>query len=563
MRTVFASFNKFLTTDYQVVAKNTRLDDLEVTGARLQGTWIWKEDPNLSIPAQPTNVRRGDVGGVPEIQIQLQSKYDECLKCVHITLREIDGNVEAKVDWAAWTDEDRKVGYDFSNDRSKPVSIATCVGGEGYGVAELNFKVRRVQKRSHGTKSVAIVGVEGSGKTVMLAGLGALYSLPDGDGYFLSPQNFSTAAYVADKIQRMRRGEWPAATAGDEMQGLDWTLRRKTTGQCPSDACGVSFLDFAGEVYRTAFGIRKNDGHAELAKEAESLRQYIRGADDLIVLINLRDVINKGVDDHRTQESMWITNEILKYAMDESNGRLRPRAAIVLSQADSYEATIKACGGPAGVLKKYLPHVWANYDWLDILTASAIGKDALDDDGNTLPDKELQFTGLKPIVEWIKQSLEESSVDESFEASDGDEFPFGGEVFINASGNGKFLCADLSLSEGGTSLGSLPIMANRGKADVWETFVFVKNDDGTVSIRSKLNNKYLSAAVDAEGQVSACADEITEREKFWLFKRIGDDRCVLQSCANKQGVSVNRDSGRVAVLADSPDECEWLTVNMA
>ena len=39
-------------------------------------------------------------------------------------------------------------------------------------------------------KKVAIIGVEGSGKTVMLAGLGDLYSHADDDGYFLSPQNF-------------------------------------------------------------------------------------------------------------------------------------------------------------------------------------------------------------------------------------------------------------------------------------------------------------------------------------------------------------------------------------
>ena len=33
-------------------------------------------------------------------------------------------------------------------------------------------------------KKVAIVGVEGSGKTVMLAGLGDLYTYPDEEGYF-------------------------------------------------------------------------------------------------------------------------------------------------------------------------------------------------------------------------------------------------------------------------------------------------------------------------------------------------------------------------------------------
>ncbi|MBR0504123.1 MAG: hypothetical protein IJJ84_01865 [Kiritimatiellae bacterium] len=90
-------------------------------------------------------------------------------------------------------------------------------------------------------KKVAIVGVEGSGKTVMLAGLGHLYSRPDVNGYFLCPKNFQTAAYVSDKIARMRKGEWPTATADDVMQGLDWTLRRRQLGHlCQVLPFGVS-----------------------------------------------------------------------------------------------------------------------------------------------------------------------------------------------------------------------------------------------------------------------------------------------------------------------------------
>ena len=42
-----------------------------------------------------------------------------------------------------------------------------------------------------------------------------------------------------------------------------------------------------------------------------ALKEYIRNADDLIVLINLRDIIVQGTHEPRVQESMWITNEIL------------------------------------------------------------------------------------------------------------------------------------------------------------------------------------------------------------------------------------------------------------
>ena len=251
-------------------------------------------------------------------------------------------------------------------------------------------------------KKVAIVGVEGSGKTVMLAGLGDLYTYPDEDGYFLVPKNFGTAAYVAEKIARMRRGEWPVATAGDEMQGLDWTLSRQKEGGRgrPVNICEVSFLDFAGEVYRAAYGI-SSGGDASLKEQAEELKQYVCGADELIVLINLRDVITNGLGDKRVQEAMWITKSILDTALGDG-AAAAPRAAIVLSQADSYASTIKACGGAQGVLKKYLPYVANSYGWLDVFYASAVDKTALDDNGNMVPAADFTTQGLLPIMAWIR-----------------------------------------------------------------------------------------------------------------------------------------------------------------
>ena len=258
-------------------------------------------------------------------------------------------------------------------------------------------------------KKVAIVGVEGSGKTVMLAGLGDLYTYPDEEGYMLVPKNFSTAAYVAERIERMRKGEWPAATADDVMEGLDWTLKRRVQGgrQRPETICEVSFLDFAGEVYRTAFGIGVGD--QSLAEQAEELKRYVREADDLLVLINLRDVTVHGIRDRRVQEAMWITKAILDAALAEESGRKAPRAAIVLSQADSYAETIKKCGGAKGVLQKHLPYVAYDYEWLDVFATSAVDKTKLDDDGNAVPAKDFTSKGLLPIMTWIRGGVVEDS----------------------------------------------------------------------------------------------------------------------------------------------------------
>ena len=254
-------------------------------------------------------------------------------------------------------------------------------------------------------KKVAIVGVEGSGKTVMLACLGELYTTPDEQGYFLDPENFQTAAYVMDKISRLRNGEWPMATSDDVMQELNWTLRRRNPGGCrPEEICEISFLDFGGEVYRAAFGIRGGVDEA-LSNEIKQLKDYVSAADELIVLINLRDIINNGVSDRRVQESIWITSSILKSALNRPNGST-PRASIAITQADSYADTIRTCGGARGVLAKYLPHVSNSYDWLDIFYVTAVDKTVIGDDGNPIPDPSFKSDGLRVLMDWIINSGE-------------------------------------------------------------------------------------------------------------------------------------------------------------
>ncbi len=251
-------------------------------------------------------------------------------------------------------------------------------------------------------KKVAIVGVEGSGKTVMLAGLGELYARPDENGFFLEPKNRETASYVSSKIARMRRGIWPLATPEDVMQGLDWVLRRQTDpDRRPEDFCWVSFLDFPGEVYRAAFGEKEGSPRREIAASVESLKSYVKRADVLMVLINLRDVITNSLSDGRVQESMWITKSILDTVIGEGGRKASTRAVIVLSQADSYAETIRSCGGPKGVLDKYLPSVASCYGFLDVIAVSAVSKTVLDAQGNVVPSADFQLDGLKALVKWI------------------------------------------------------------------------------------------------------------------------------------------------------------------
>lgn len=251
-------------------------------------------------------------------------------------------------------------------------------------------------------KKVAIVGVEGSGKTVILAGLGELYLRPDTDGLFLEPKNFETAAYVAEKIMRMRAGLWPVATPEDFMQGLDWTLRRRREARGrPESICRISCLDFAGEVYSAAFGVSERQD--ELRTEIDMLKSYVRSVDDLVVLVNLKDVVSHGVADRSVQKAMWITKNILDVALDDSDGCKPPRTAIVLSQADAYADTIRSCGGAREALERYLPYVGNNYNWLDVFAVSSVDRTELNEDGELVPVPDFKPSGLRPLMDWILQ----------------------------------------------------------------------------------------------------------------------------------------------------------------
>ena len=245
-------------------------------------------------------------------------------------------------------------------------------------------------------KKVAIVGVEGSGKTVMLAGLAALYERPDENGYYLDPKDPETFWYTSDQIALMRQGKWPAATEADSKRRLTWTLCKRSGGR-PQRLSELSFLDFAGEVYRAAFGVGER---AELSEEAKELRQYVDEAEVLFVLVNLSDVIAGRRTDPRVRESMWLTKAILDWATDEDK-KTHPRTAIVLSQCDLYRSTIDSCGGAKAVLEKYLPIVGNNYSWLDVFSVSSVDKTRLGADGTPVPEEDFKSTDLRALMSYI------------------------------------------------------------------------------------------------------------------------------------------------------------------
>lgn len=279
--------------------------------------------------------------------------------------------------------------------------------------------------------NIAIVGPEGSGKTVMLAGLGALYIRPDSEGYYLEPLDRTTYAYVSGLVHEMRNGHWPMATEVDERKPLTWKLCRRDGLSGGEALCKVSFFDFAGEIYRDAFGRAENISTSRTKTESKPrgkhagdfqtpmndcalLQRSVRKADVVFVLVNLSDVISGRGGIARATEIGWATKSILDYVYAHTSCQHRQsKAVLVLSQADAYQDIIKAEGGPCRVLEKYLPVIWSAYSDIEVITASSVGRTRLDDDGIAVPATDFSFDGLKVIVDVILRKIAAPGDDDS------------------------------------------------------------------------------------------------------------------------------------------------------
>lgn len=250
--------------------------------------------------------------------------------------------------------------------------------------------------------NIAIVGVEGSGKTVLMAAMGDKYKSPDANGIFLKPVNRETFAYCEKLMGEMQDGKWPIATGKAITDNLRWTLTRKVADGDDDRIAELSFLDFGGEIYRLAFGGGVHDEPDEDTKNAiTQLRSHVEEAEVLIVLVNLSDIINGKRNEERTIEMNWLSQAILSFAYDEAK---KSSVALVFTQADSYAETITDCGGLRGVLTKYMPTVDTSYGKrLALFSVAAVNKTvpAPDGSGFQVPSPDFKPHGLENLVSWV------------------------------------------------------------------------------------------------------------------------------------------------------------------
>jgi formylglycine-generating enzyme required for sulfatase activity len=222
---------------------------------------------------------------------------------------------------------------------------------------------------------VSIVGVEGSGKTVLMASLSECYGTISGDEPYLMPENQSACLCMHQVAPRLRVDrEWPGATGIDALRTMKWTLRH---GQTVLKT--IEMLDYPGELYRLAFGERTAEEAASRRAELDEFLENLADADTLIVLFNLADLGRQG-DNARSAETAWITRGIFDYAAKLPNLK---RRHLVFTQADRYAVELSEAGGAAGLYARKLPRLRMLHPDLPVTALAAV--DGMDDEGRPKP----------------------------------------------------------------------------------------------------------------------------------------------------------------------------------
>lgn len=242
---------------------------------------------------------------------------------------------------------------------------------------------------------MAVVGCEGSGKTVFMAALSDYYRPNSECGVCLVPENSTANRFAAFQQRQMRAlHQWPPATNPDKTVRLDWTLRRG--GDTLVD---IGMLEFGGETFRAAF--RGDGGEEEKASAVKELLSYLSDVDIVVVLVSIKDLMHEqgslsAEEFERDAEALWVTRGILDFVARE-----RPAAGIVigLTRADQYRAELDAAGGAAALFSARWPTVGAAAAKIPIVEVASVS--AVDDAG--LPAEGYRTDGILPAMREVSK----------------------------------------------------------------------------------------------------------------------------------------------------------------
>lgn len=253
--------------------------------------------------------------------------------------------------------------------------------------------------------TVAIIGMEGSGKTVLATTLAKRLSTIDARGIFLNPQGVATLKYIEGVWRILQSGDWPPSTPQGELFELKWKF--EIVGELVSD---VRLIDAAGQDLRMLFGDEQINSVESLPEQLRLLAEYCRSAHIVLFLINLGDFVGEGNPEHRTANEAAI-----KAAMDYLSSECRPRrVCLVLTQADLYHKLATDRGGWLELVAQTVPYVYGAHlqnGTMAVLPVAAISQTTVVVDADGIPRRVpvagFRSAGLGKLADWIAQQVRE------------------------------------------------------------------------------------------------------------------------------------------------------------
>ena len=249
---------------------------------------------------------------------------------------------------------------------------------------------------------IAIIGMEGSGKTVLTTVLAKRLSTMADQGMFLNPKSSKTIKYVEGVWKELQDGKWPPSTPPGELFDLEWLFHVDNKHECP-----VRLVDAAGQDMRMLFADDRYKDQS-LPAQLQQLVDYCHNSNILIILINLKDFIGES-DDMRRVENQAALKSALDLLASKDDSK---RVAFVFSQCDQYEATIEQHGSLENLLRTEMPYIYgAHYKGKApaLFPVAAVAETKVEVDLNgtprRVPTADFKSTGLEPLIEWMSVQI--------------------------------------------------------------------------------------------------------------------------------------------------------------
>lgn len=260
--------------------------------------------------------------------------------------------------------------------------------------------------------NIAIIGLEGSGKTVLMTVLAKTHSAPVSNGFYLEPISAQTMKRVDGTWLTLRRGEWPPSTPPGEMAELKWKLHFARSGM--NYDADIRMIDLSGQDMRQLFSnysinqVRKTSA----APHLKPIARYLSEATMLLFILNIRDYVTE------TNDERLIENQAaLKAALDQLSGS--KQILLVFTQYDQYEEYINRTGGLDAFCEKYIPYIYYAYldpkgkargaSQLSSICVSAVydTQSKIDKSGTArqVPAPNFTSRGLDELQKWLEDQL--------------------------------------------------------------------------------------------------------------------------------------------------------------